>query len=61
MTKSTVCLALKAFRLLQAFVQHKCATRRRCYASSYYLTDYVFSQSQLSSEGSPKNDKPMSI
>ena len=62
MAKSTVCLALKALRLLQAIVQHKCMTRRRCHASSsYYLTNFVFSRNQLPSEGSPKNDKPISI
>lgn len=62
MAKSTVCLALKALRLLQALVRHKCMTNRRCYASSsYYLTNFVFSRNQLRSEGSPKNDKPISI
>ena len=62
MSKSTVCLALKALRLLQAIVRHKCVTRNRCYASSsYYLTNFVFSRNQLPSEGSPKNDKPISI
>lgn len=58
MAKSTVCLALKVLRLLQAVVRHKCVTRNRCYASSsYYLTNFVFSRNQLPSEGSPKNDK----
>ena len=62
MAKSTVCLALKALRLLQAMVRHKCMTRNRCYASSsYYLTNFVFSRNQLLSEGGPKNDKPISI
>ena len=62
MAKSTVCLALKALRLLQALVRHKCMTNRRCYASSsYYLTNFVFSRKQLLPEGSPKNDKPISI
>ena len=62
MAKSTVCLALKALRLLQAMVRHKCVTRNRCYASSsYYLTNFVFSRNQLLSEGSPKIDKPISI
>lgn len=62
MSKSTVCLALKALRLLQALMRHKCITNRRCYASSsYYLTNFVFSRNQLLSEGSPKNDKPISI
>ncbi len=61
MAKSTVCLALKALRLLQAIVRHKCMTRRRCHASSsYYLTNFVFSRNQLSYEGGPKNDKPIS-
>ena len=63
MSKSTVCLALKALRLLQALVRHKCMTRRQCHASSsYYLTNFVFSRNQLLfSGGSPKNDKPISI
>lgn len=63
MAKSTVCLAIKALRLLQALVRHKCVTRNRYYASSsYYLTDFVFSRSQLPSlAGSPKTDKPMFI
>ena len=63
MAKSTVCLALKALRLLQALVRHKCMTRRQCHASSsYYLTNFVFSRNQLLfSGGSPKNDKPISI
>lgn len=62
MAKSTVCLALKALRLLQAVVRHKCVTRRRCHASSsYYPTNFVFSRNQLPSEGGPKNDKPISI
>ena len=62
MAKSTVCMALKALRLLQAVVRHKCVTRRRCHASSsYYLTNFVFSRNQLPSEGGPKNDKPISI
>ena len=62
MSKSTVCMALKALRLLQAVVRHKCVTRRRCHASSsYYLTNFVFSRNQLPSEGGPKNDKPISI
>ena len=61
MAKSTVCMALKALRLLQALVRHKCMTRSRCYASSsYYLTSFVFSRNQLPSEGGPKNDKPIS-
>ena len=62
MAKSTVCLALKALRLLQAMVRHKCVTRLRCHSSSsYYLTNFVFSRNQLLSEGGPKNDKPISI
>lgn len=62
MAKSTVCLALKALRFLQAMVRHKCVTRRRCHSSSsYYLTNFVFSRNQLPSEGGPKNDKPISI
>ena len=62
MAKSTVCLAIKTLRLLQALVRHKCVTRCRCHASSnYYLTNFVFSRNQLSFEGSPKNDKPISI
>lgn len=62
MAKSTVCLALKALRLLQAVVRHKCMTHRRCHSSSsYYLTNFVFSRNQLPSEGGPKNDKPISI
>ena len=62
MSKSTVCLALKALRLLQAVVRHKCMTRRRCHSSSsYYLTNFVFSRNQLSYEGGPKNDKLISI
>lgn len=62
MAKSTVCLALKALRLLQALVRHKCMTRRRCHASSsYYLTNFVFSRNLLPSEGGPKTDKPISI
>ena len=63
MAKSTVCLALKAPRLLQAMVRHKCMTRNRCYASSsYYLTNFVFSRNQLpSSVGGPKTDKPIFI
>ena len=63
MAKSTVCMALKALRLLQAVVRHKCVTRNRCHASSsYYLTNFVFSRNQLLfSGGSPKNDKPISI
>ena len=61
MAKSTVCLALKALRLLQAIVRHQCVTRRRCHASSsYYLSNFVFSRNQLPSEGGPKNDKPIS-
>lgn len=62
MAKSTVCLALRALRLLQALVRHKCVTRRQCHSSSsYYLTNFVFSRNQLLSGGSPKNDKPISI
>ena len=63
MAKSTVCLALKALRLLQALVRHKCVTRRRCHASSsYYLTDFVFSRKHFPvSEGGPKTDKPIFI
>ena len=63
MAKSTVCLALKALRLLQALVRYKCVTRNRCYASSsYYLTNFVFSRNQLLfSGGGPKNDRPISI
>ena len=62
MAKSTVCLAIKTLRLLQALVRHKCMTRSRCYASSsYYLTDFVFSRNQLPSEGGPKIDKPIFI
>ena len=58
MAKSTVCMALKALRLLQAVVRHKCVTRNRCHASSsYYLTNFVFSRNQPPSEGGPKNDK----
>lgn len=58
MAKSTVCMALKALRLLQAVVRHQCVTRHRCHASSsYYLTNFVFSRNQLPSEGGPKNDK----
>ena len=58
MSKSTVCLALKALRLLQALVRHKCITQHRCNSSSsYYLTNFVFSRNQLPSEGGPKNDK----
>ena len=62
MSKSTVCLALRALRRLQALVRHKCMTRRRCHAScSYYLTNFVFSRNPLSYvESSPKNDKPIS-
>ena len=62
MAKSTVCMALKALRLLQAVARHKCVTRNHCHAnSSYYLTNFVFSRNQLPSEGGPKNDKPISI
>lgn len=62
MSKSTVCLALKALRLLQALVRHKCITQHRCNSSSsYYLTNFVFSRNQLPSEGGPKNDRPISI
>ena len=63
MSKSTVCLALKALRLLQALVRHKCITRhRRHSSSSYYLTNFVFSRNQLLfSGGGSKNDKPISI
>ena len=62
MSKSTVCMALKALRLLQAVVRHKCVTRNHCHASSsYYLTNFVFSRNQPPSEGGPKNDKPISI
>ena len=62
MSKSTVCMALKALRLLQAVVRHQCVTRHRCHASSsYYLTNFVFSWNQLPSEGGPKNDKPIFI
>ena len=62
MAKSTVCMALKVLRLLQAIVRHQCVTRNHCYASSsYYLTNFVFSRNQLPSEGCPKNDKPISI
>lgn len=62
MAKSTVCLALRALRLLQAIVRYQCVTRRRCHSSSsYYLTNFVFSRNQLPSEGGPKNDKPISI
>ncbi len=59
MAKSTVCLALKTLRLLQAVVRYNCVTRRRCHASSsYYLTNFVFSRNQLPfSGGGPKNDK----
>lgn len=63
MAKSTVCMALKALRLLQAVVRHKCVTRNHCHASSsYYLTNFVFSRNQLLfSGGGLKNDKPISI
>lgn len=63
MAKSTVCLAIKVLRLLQALVRHKCVTRNRYYtSSSYYLTNFVFSRNPLSfSEGSPETDKPISI
>ena len=62
MSKSTVCLALKALRLMQALVRHKCMTRRRCHtSSSYYLTNFVFIRNQLPSEGGPKSDKPIFI
>ena len=63
MSKSTVCLALRALRLLQAVVRHKCVTHRRCHtSSSYYLTNFVFSRNQKpSSQGGPKTDKPISI
>ena len=63
MSKSTVCLALKALRLLQALVRHKCITQHRCNSSSsYYLTNFVFSRNQLLfSGGGPKNDRPISI
>ena len=63
MAKSTVCLALRALRFLQAVVRHKCMTRNRCYASSsYYLTNFVFSRNQIpSSESGPKTDKHISI
>lgn len=63
MAKSTVCLALKALRLLQAVVRHKCVTRCQCHANnSYFLTNFVFSRNQLSfSEGGPKSDKPIFI
>ena len=63
MAKSTVCMALKTLRLLQAVVRHTCMTYRRCHSSSsYYLTNFVFSRKQLSfSEGGPKNDKPIFI
>ena len=62
MAKSTVCMALKVLRLLQAIVRHQCVTRNHCYASSsYYLTNFVFSRKQLPCEGGPKNDKPISI
>ena len=59
MAKSTVCMALKALRLLQAVVRHQCVTRHRCHASSssYYLTNFVFSRNKPPSEGGPKNDK----
>lgn len=63
MAKSTVCLAIKALKRLQAIVCHRCFTKRRCYASSsYYLTNFVFSRkSNLPYGGSPKSDKPNSI
>ncbi len=62
MSRSTVCLALKALRLLQALVRHKCITKHCCHSSSsYYLTNFVFNRNQLSSEGSPKIDKPIFI
>lgn len=61
MAKSTVCLALKALRVLQAVVRHHCVTSRRCFASnSYYTTDHVVSRTEQlpSNGGSPKFDKP---
>lgn len=66
MAKSTVCLALKALRVLQALVRHHCNTRRGCYSSnSYYLTDMVITaranRPSSSAEGSPKFDKPREI
>ena len=63
MSKSTVCLSLKALRLLQALVRHKCITQHSCNSSSsYYLTNFVFSRNQLLfSGGGPKNDRPISI
>ena len=63
MSKSTVCMALKALRLLQAVARHKCVTRNHCHAnSSYYLTNFVFSRNQLLlSGGGLKNDKPIFI
>lgn len=65
MAKSTVCLALKALRILQAVVRHCCNTKRGCYASnSYYLTNMVITGEaacRTSGEGSPKFDKPKFI
>lgn len=65
MAKSTVCLALKALRILQAVIRHCCNTKRGCYASnSYYLTDMVITggaTSRISGEGGPKFDKHIFI
>lgn len=65
MAKSTVCLALKALRLVQAVVRHHCSTKRGCYAANtYYLTDMVITgraSSRFSGEGSPKFSKHIPI
>lgn len=62
MAKSTVCRALKALRLAQAVVRHRCSTRQGCYApNSYYLTDMVLAGGTgtgSAGEGSPKFGKP---
>lgn len=65
MAKSTVCLALKSLRILQAVVRHCCNTKQGCYASnSYYLTNMVITGGagcRTCGEGSPKFDKPKFI
>lgn len=59
MAKSTVCIALKALRLMQAVVRRHCKTKKECYSSnSYYLTNVVMSNPAASADrGSPKSDK----
>ena len=55
MAKSTVCLALKLLRHLQAVVRLRCCKLDGSYsANSYYLTDMVISDGRRATESTPE-------